>query len=388
MMQKTTICVHNPPLLMRRPISDLVQLLQEQFTFTILTPQTPKTQKLHHEQKQTTYVTYNTFTPPGGYAWPIPGASFLSKLSNLYQKNTIFHTWTNAYPSVVLLITYVKLKNLFVDEKEKRKIVISLDTIPAETFKFNSILDPLFKCYNATFGKVLLNAADAVTIYSEELRPILKKQGIKTPIHYTPTGIEQKNLPKELPKHTTTLFTKLKKLHPQKKLDYVFMLGIPNKRKGTDILLDIAKRMPQQQFVHVGDGNELEYWKTQAKEQHITNICFLGIRNDVPQLVQNATCVLLPSRGEGLAGIIMEGMLYGSPVVTSNIFGTRELITHNKEGLLVPTEATHAYVNAITKIKTNPELRKKLITNAKQKIKQFSWTKNKKRFAEVYKCVE
>jgi glycosyltransferase involved in cell wall biosynthesis len=49
------------------------------------------------------------------------------------------------------------------------------------------------------------------------------------------------------------------------------------------------------------------------------------------------------------------------------------LIAHAVDGLLVPPKDATAMVNAIIQLKTDDDLRLKLVSNARSKVENFSW---------------
>lgn len=52
---------------------------------------------------------------------------------------------------------------------------------------------------------------------------------------------------------------------------------------------------------------------------------FLGVRKDVPQLLLISDLVIFPSLWEGLPGSVLEACAAGTPVLASDILGTREV---------------------------------------------------------------
>ena len=65
-------------------------------------------------------------------------------------------------------------------------------------------------------------------------------------------------------------------------------------------------------------------------------VLLLGTRNDVPSLLKSADLYVLPSRTEGLPNALLEAMVAGCPIVTTDVPGCRDLIRHEETGLLVP----------------------------------------------------
>ena len=83
-----------------------------------------------------------------------------------------------------------------------------------------------------------------------------------------------------------------------------------------------------------------------------------------------ADVLLLPSLEEGIANVAVEAMALGTPVISTDCGGMEELITHKKEGWIVPTysveemanqilEFSQMDVNEICKVKENARLKKK-----------------------------
>lgn len=79
--------------------------------------------------------------------------------------------------------------------------------------------------------------------------------------------------------------------------------------------------------------DELE--QTAATLRISDRVRFLGVRDDMPQLLAAADALVLASRHEGLPNVIMEAMAAGRPVVATRVGGTPELVDEARSGLLV-----------------------------------------------------
>lgn len=64
----------------------------------------------------------------------------------------------------------------------------------------------------------------------------------------------------------------------------------------------------------------------------------LGERGDVPQLMDAATVVALPSRSEGLPLVVLEAMALAKPIVATPVGGVLEMVVPNMTGLLCRVE--------------------------------------------------
>lgn len=89
------------------------------------------------------------------------------------------------------------------------------------------------------------------------------------------------------------------------------------------------------QIVVVGDGPLLEIIKQQIVTCQLENqVCLLGSRNDVADLLRVFDLLAMPSQSEGLSNVIIEAMSTGLPVVGFNVGGNKELIDSNLGGYL------------------------------------------------------
>jgi glycosyltransferase involved in cell wall biosynthesis len=99
----------------------------------------------------------------------------------------------------------------------------------------------------------------------------------------------------------------------------------------------IISKSPQTYFVFAGDGPLKENLQALARETGTdTNVIFLGWRDDVPRILSVFDIFLLPSLNEGMGRVLAEAMALGKPIVASNVGGVPDLVTHGKNGFLVP----------------------------------------------------
>jgi len=96
-----------------------------------------------------------------------------------------------------------------------------------------------------------------------------------------------------------------------------------------------------------------------AADYGIADRClFLGHRSnaELPMLYRIMNVLVLPSLFEGLPRVVMEACAMGVPCVVSDVKGNREVVTHGRNGFLVPFGDVTALSAAITQILTQPEL--------------------------------
>lgn len=84
---------------------------------------------------------------------------------------------------------------------------------------------------------------------------------------------------------------------------------------------------------------------------------WLGHRCDVASLIAQSHIVCLPSYREGLPKSLLEALASGRPVVTTNVQGCREVVSHGINGLLVQVRNTTSLANALSELIESPEKR-------------------------------
>jgi glycosyltransferase involved in cell wall biosynthesis len=87
---------------------------------------------------------------------------------------------------------------------------------------------------------------------------------------------------------------------------------------------------------------------------------WLGHVDDMPALFRAVDAVVLPSYREGLPKGLIEAAACGLPLVTTDVPGCREVVTHGVEGLLVPVRDAGALAAAIARLQDSPDLRASL----------------------------
>ena len=73
-----------------------------------------------------------------------------------------------------------------------------------------------------------------------------------------------------------------------------------------------------------------------------------GPRTDVADIVAGLDVFVSASLWEGLPTVILEAMLLGTPVVATNITGSRDLVIDGQTGLLAPARDSDALAQAAT----------------------------------------
>lgn len=97
----------------------------------------------------------------------------------------------------------------------------------------------------------------------------------------------------------------------------------------------------------------------------------LGNRSDMPEVFAMSHIVCLPSTyGEGVPKVLIEAASCARPIVTTDIPGCREIVRHNKNGLLIPPGDTQALIKSLQMLLQDADLRQNLGTCGRQIVEQ------------------
>ena len=94
---------------------------------------------------------------------------------------------------------------------------------------------------------------------------------------------------------------------------------------------------------------------------------WLGQVADMPRLLASVDAVVLPSYREGLPKGLIEAAACSLPLVTTDVPGCREVVTHEVDGLLVPVRDATALAMAIARLQDDPSLARRLGEAARAK---------------------
>jgi glycosyltransferase involved in cell wall biosynthesis len=93
-------------------------------------------------------------------------------------------------------------------------------------------------------------------------------------------------------------------------------------------------------------------------------ISWLGHVSDMPALLATVHVVALPSYREGLPTTLTEAAACSLPLITTNVPGCRDVVTHEVDGLLIPVRDAEALAQAIARLDDDPVLAARLGTAA------------------------
>ena len=113
----------------------------------------------------------------------------------------------------------------------------------------------------------------------------------------------------------------------------------------------VRKSVGRAKLMIVGEGKREDELRSLTKELGLEeDVILLGPRSDVPEILKALDVYCLASSFEGLPLSLLEAMLVGLPAVGTEINGTRDVITHEENGLLVPSDNPEELAKALLRI--------------------------------------
>ncbi|SFF87851.1 Glycosyltransferase involved in cell wall bisynthesis [Halobacillus alkaliphilus] len=144
-------------------------------------------------------------------------------------------------------------------------------------------------------------------------------------------------------------------------------------RKGHSDLLNALSRMNetshQVEVQIVGDGEMREALEAQVKSLRLSNVRFLGKRDDIPSILSETDIFVLPTINDNLPISVIEAMHGGVAILTTDCGGITEIVHHNETGIIVEPGNVHQLATQLQHLIGNEALRKKLGGNAHQYAK-------------------
>jgi D-inositol-3-phosphate glycosyltransferase len=118
-------------------------------------------------------------------------------------------------------------------------------------------------------------------------------------------------------------------------------------------------------------------------------IAFWGSQRQdlLPYFYSAAEALVLPSRYESFGMVALEAMACGTPVIASRVGGLQFTLEDGQTGFLVPEGDWLLLAERIREVIENPSLKRKVVTAAMAKVKQFGWPVIAQRVLSLYDSI-
>ena len=147
-----------------------------------------------------------------------------------------------------------------------------------------------------------------------------------------------------------------------------------------------AQQDDRLRFEIAGDGPCRGRLESLAHELGIKHrVRFIGAIDDVPAFLSRAGIFMLSSRTEGISLAVLEAQARGLPVIATEVGGNVEIITHERNGLLVPSLDPNALAEAILRLRRDLSLNDRIgIAGRRRMEDQFDVVTMVQRYESLY----
>jgi glycosyltransferase involved in cell wall biosynthesis len=168
------------------------------------------------------------------------------------------------------------------------------------------------------------------------------------------------------------------RIWPYKGLEYLIAAGPA-----------IYQACPQARIVIAGKGEEFERYKAMMIHPEQFEVLNYYIpHTDITRLFQQASVVVLPYVEASQSGVIPLAYAFGRPVVATTVGGIPEVVSHGKDGLLVPARDSSALAEALITLLKDRDTRLQMGRNALIKSNTLlSWASIARLTEDVYRSV-
>ena len=228
--------------------------------------------------------------------------------------------------------------------------------------------------------RCILHAIDRVVVVSDHMVPQLRRFGVRADVVYNgidlqPFSGSDSDFRSRMNWRGRPLIGAIGRLAPQKGLQYLL-------RAAPEVL----RENPNALFVLVGDGPDRGTLEAEATYLGIRgSVYFLGVREDIPELLSSMDVVVMPSLSEGLPMALLEAMASGRAVVASRVGAIPNVIEERVNGIMLSPGDVSGLTAALRDLLKNRELRVALGQKARETVaSRFSAASMAKRYLEVY----
>lgn len=264
---------------------------------------------------------------------------------------------------------------LYIAKKNNIKHVLHLREFDTDFFKLKYLKNNVYNYFNKN--------TDIFIAVSEALKQYYSNKGIESDkIEVVYDGIDVKNIQK-------------KKLVEHDRFKIVMLSNITENKgqiqliEAINLLDEDIKKMVLVDFYGTGSADYILYLKKIVYKYNLNNqIKFLGYQKNVYDVLKKYDIGITASKIEGFGLVTIEYMAAGLCTIVSDTGANTEIIDDNINGLVYHYNDCNDLKEKILLIINNESLSKKIVNNAKIKIKKYSKEENVKKIERIYREIE
>lgn len=154
--------------------------------------------------------------------------------------------------------------------------------------------------------------------------------------------------------------------------------------KDQKTVIEAYKDLPEKyHLIFVGDGEKRDEYEKLVEDHGLKDrVHFLGVRNDVPNVLKTADVVIMSSHREGLSLSNLEGMACGRPFIASDVPGLHEIV--GGYGVLFPHEDAKALAKEIMRLAEDREWYDNVVSKCQERARMFDIQKMAEGYRNLY----
>lgn len=172
---------------------------------------------------------------------------------------------------------------------------------------------------------------------------------------------------------------KAEKQVPEEEVRTIIAVGRLTAQKGFDRLLRVHKRLIdagiRYQLKILGEGEDRKALETFVEQNGLTDtVALCGFQENPYPMLKNAAFYVCSSRYEGFSTTVIESLILGTPVVTTDCTGMQEILGDSEYGLITAND-DEAFYEGVKRMLTEPGLLEHYAEQAKIRGRDFKQEK-------------
>ncbi|MCP5298543.1 MAG: glycosyltransferase [Chromatiaceae bacterium] len=239
------------------------------------------------------------------------------------------------------------------------------------------------------FSRGQCGAVDALVVPTQPMLDVLRGYGISTHAEVIPTGLpagafvrgdgaafrRRHGIAAERP-----VMLYVGRVAHEKNLDFLLRVAEHVRKSVSNVLLVIA-----------GEGPAVRHLRRLIEalglQTHVQFVGYLTRDKELPDCYAAGDVFVFASRTETQGLVLLEAMQAGTPVVTTAVMGTAEVMADRRGGLVVEEDVA-AFAGAVERLLNDAALRRELAAHAVDKAAQWSAPATTARLLALYReCV-
>jgi len=220
---------------------------------------------------------------------------------------------------------------------------------------------PSLKALARRFSRGQCNDLDALVVPSSQMRAVLEGYGISASMEVIPTGLALE----DFSVGDGVAFRSRFRIPPERPI--ILYVGRVAFEKNIEFLLRVTARLkpliPDILFVVSGEGPALHALRDRARKEglegHVLFVGYLDRRGALLDCYRAADAFVFASRTETQGLVLLEAMALGTPVVSTAIMGTRDVLRQGEGAVIVPEDEV-AFAEAVAALLRDEPHRRKL----------------------------